>query len=148
LLDLSSSEVGQGEVDAINYDKLLDLSSAEVGRDEQKAIDDALKTDVTTTITPPPPSPSPSPPPPPPPPPTNTDTDTDTSGGNLLALLALLCGDQQPAKQKQAAADEPFVEFDWSKPFQVNPFATPTTTPKMYEGGSIDELLELLQRRG
>jgi len=144
LLKLSSAEAGDTEVDAINYDKLLDLSSAEVGRDEQKAIDDALKTDVTTTITPPPPSP----PPPPPPPPTNTDTDTDTSGGNLLALLALLGGDQQPAKQKQAAADEPFVEFDWSKPFQVNPFATPTTAPKMYEGGSIDELLELLQRRG
>jgi hypothetical protein len=146
LLDLSSAEAGDTEVDAVNYDKLLDLSSAEVGKDEQKAIDDALKTDVTTTITPPPPSPPP--PPPPPPPPTNTDTDTDTSGGNLLALLALLGGDQQPVKQKQAVADDPYVEFDWSKPFQVNPFATPTTAPKMYEGGSIDELLELLQRRG
>jgi hypothetical protein len=66
----------------------------------------------------------------------------------LLALLALLGGEQQPVKQKQAVADDPFVEFDWSKPFQVNPFATPTTAPKMYEGGSIDELLELLQRRG
>jgi hypothetical protein len=79
---------------------------------------------------------------------TKTDTDTDTSGGNLLALLSLLGGEQQPAKQKQAVSDDPYVEFDWSKPFQVNPFATPTTTPKMYEGGSIDELLELLQRRG
>jgi hypothetical protein len=79
---------------------------------------------------------------------TKTDTDTDTSGGNLLALLSLLGGEQQPAKQKQAVSDDPYVEFDWSKPFQVNPFATPTTAPKMYEGGSIDELLELLQRRG
>ena len=49
LEDLSSAEVGQGEVDAINYDKLLDLSSAEVGEDEKKAVDDALKTDITTT---------------------------------------------------------------------------------------------------
>ena len=41
LFDLSSEEVGQGEVDAINDDALLGLSSSEVGEGEQKAIDEA-----------------------------------------------------------------------------------------------------------
>jgi hypothetical protein len=45
LLDLSSAEVGQGEQDAINNDALLGLSSTEVGEDEQKAIDEAESTD-------------------------------------------------------------------------------------------------------
>ena len=44
LLDLSSEEVGQGEVDAINDDALLDLSSAEVGEGEQKAINESEST--------------------------------------------------------------------------------------------------------
>lgn len=159
--DMSSAEVGQGEQDAIdqaNLDALLGLSSAEVGKDEQKAVDDALaaintttgggsggakisggastgtKTPATTPTTTPVTTP--------------VTTPTDTSSGNLLGLLALLGGDQQPAQQKKTVAEEPYVEFDWSKPFQINPFATPTTAPKMYEGGSIDELLELLQRRG
>lgn len=152
LLNLSSADVGQGETDAINYDALLGLSSAEVGQGEQKAIDDATNTGdtatggtggtqtATSTGTQ-----------------TNTGTNTganvntqaaDDSGANLLTLLALMGSGQRPQQQKQAPAEDPYVDFDWSKPFQINPFATQTTTPKMYGGGSIDELLELLQHRG
>jgi hypothetical protein len=52
LLDLSSEEVGQGEVDAINDDALLDLSSPEVGEGELKAIADAESTNDDGTCKP------------------------------------------------------------------------------------------------
>ena len=73
----------------------------------------------------------------------------DTSSGfDILSLLALMGGEQQPAQQKQEVNDDPFVEFDFNSPFRVNPFAPRSPTPRMAEGGSIDELLELLQYRG
>lgn len=152
LLNLSSAEVGQGEKDAIDYDALLGLSSAEVGQGEKDAIDAALNTGAvstggvktttggggtTNTAT------------------TNTTTTApvtkaaDTSSGvDILSLLALMGGEQKPAQQKQEVNNDPFVEFDFNSPFQVNPFAPRSPTPRMAEGGSIDELLELLQYRG
>jgi hypothetical protein len=146
LLNLSSAEVGQGEKDAIDYDALLGLSSAEVGQGEKDAIDAALNTGAvstggaktttgggtTNTTT------------------TNTTTKAaDTSSGvDILSLLALMGGEQKPVQQKQEVNDDPFVEFDFNSPFRVNPFAPRSPTPRMAEGGSIDELLELLQYRG
>jgi hypothetical protein len=151
LLNLSSAEVGQGEKDAIDYDALLGLSSAEVGQGEKDAIDAALNTGAvstggvktttgggtTNTAT------------------TNTTTTApvtkaaDTSSGvDILSLLALMGGEQKPVQQKPEVNDDPFVEFDFNSPFRVNPFAPRSPTPRMAEGGSIDELLELLQYRG
>jgi hypothetical protein len=72
----------------------------------------------------------------------------DSSGFNLLSLLALMGGEQKPVQQKPEVNDDPFVAFDFNRPFQVNPFAQNPPTPRMAEGGSIDELLELLQYRG
>ena len=146
LLGLSSAEAGQDEVDAINNDALLNLSSAEVGQGELDAIDAALNTGAvstggaktttgggtTNTTT------------------TNTTTKAaDTSSGvDILSLLALMGGEQKPVQQKPEVNDDPFVEFDFNSPFRVNPFAPRSPTPRMAEGGSIDELLELLQYRG
>jgi hypothetical protein len=48
------------------------------------------------------------------------------------------------AAKEESIPEEPAVPFDWTKPLQTDPFAA----PKMAEGGSIDELLELLQHRG
>jgi hypothetical protein len=82
---------------------------------------------------------------------TNTTTTkaADTSSGfDLLSLLALMGGEQKPVEKKQEVNNDPFVAFDFNRPFQVNPFAQNTPTPRMAEGGSIDELLELLQYRG
>ena len=81
---------------------------------------------------------------------TNTTTKAaDTSSGvDILSLLALMGGEQKPVQQKQEVNDDPFVEFDFNSPFRVNPFAPRSPTPRMAEGGSIDELLELLQYRG
>ena len=72
----------------------------------------------------------------------------DSSGFDLLSLLALMGGEQKPVPQKPEVNDDPFVAFDFNRPFQVNPFAQNPPTPRMAEGGSIDELLELLQYRG
>jgi hypothetical protein len=84
---------------------------------------------------------------------TNTNTTTtkaadDSSGVDILGLLALMGGGQKPVQQKPEVNDDPFVEFDFNSPFRVNPFAPRSPTPRMAEGGSIDELLELLQYRG
>jgi hypothetical protein len=148
LLNLSSAEVGQGEKDAIDYDALLGLSSAEVGQGEKDAIDAALNTGAVstggaktttgagTTNT----APTTTPP--------AAKAADDSSGFNLLSLLALMGGEQKPVQQKPEVNDDPFVAFDFNRPFQVNPFAQNPPTPRMAEGGSIDELLELLQYRG
>ena len=73
----------------------------------------------------------------------------DTSSGfDILSLLALMGGEQKPAKQEEEVNNEPFVAFDFNSPFRVNPFAPNPPTPRMAEGGSIDELLEMLQYRG
>lgn len=66
----------------------------------------------------------------------------------LLGLLALMGMGQPPATPQKSVPDEPFVVFDWNKPLQIDPFAASATNPKMAEGGSIDELLAMLQRRG
>jgi hypothetical protein len=81
---------------------------------------------------------------------TNTTTKAadDASGVDILSLLALMGGEQRPVQQKPEVNDDPFVAFDFNRPFQVNPFAQNPPTPRMAEGGSIDELLELLQYRG
>ena len=148
LLNLSSAEVGQGEKDAIDYDALLGLSSAEVGQGEKDAIDAALNTGAVstggaktttgagTTNT----APTTTPP--------AAKAADDSSGFNLLSLLALMGGEQKPVQQKPEVNDDPFVAFDFNRPFQVNPFAQNPPTPRMAGGGSIDELLELLQYRG
>jgi hypothetical protein len=79
---------------------------------------------------------------------TTTKAADDSSGFDLLSLLALMGGGQKPVQQKQEVNNDPFVAFDFNRPFQVNPFAQNPPTPRMAEGGSIDELLELLQYRG
>jgi hypothetical protein len=66
----------------------------------------------------------------------------------LLALLALMSGGQQPPAEEEAVPEEVVVPFDWTKPLQTDPFAPNTAGPKMAVGGSIDELLEMLQQRG
>jgi hypothetical protein len=148
LLNLSSAEVGQGEKDAIDYDALLGLSSAEVGQGEKDAIDAALNTGAVstggaktttgagTTNT----APTTTPP--------AVKAADNSSGFDLLSLLALMGGEQKPVQQKPEVSNDPFVAFDFNRPFQVNPFAQNPPTPRMAGGGSIDELLELLQYRG
>lgn len=71
------------------------------------------------------------------------------SGGlNLGALLALLGTGQG----QQAPTAPPVVDIgeqlDLESPLQTNPFAKKQTQSKMAEGGSIDDLLALLQQRG
>ena len=88
---------------------------------------------------------------------TGSWTTVQTSGGlNIPALLAImggLGGDQQ-AQQPQIETYDPgkgFEYFDWeSDPFapKTKEKTNPTAQPKMAEGGSIDELLEILRRSG
>lgn len=144
LLGLSSAEAGQGEKDAIDYDALLGLSSAEVGQGEKDAIDTALSTAPVTTkpvttapVTTAPVTTAPV-----------TKAADAPSGFDLGSLLALMGGEQKPAKKPEEVTNEPFVAFDFNSPFRVNPFAPNPPTPRMAEGGSIDELLEMLQYRG
>jgi hypothetical protein len=145
LFGLSSAEAGQGEKDAIDYDALLGLSSAEVGQGEKDAIDTALSTAPVTTkpvttkpvTTAPVTTASPA-----------TKAADTSSGFDLGSLLALMGGEQKPAKKPEEVDKDPFVAFDFNRPFQVNPFAQNPPTPRMAGGGSIDELLELIQYRG
>ena len=89
------------------------------------------------------------PPPPPPKPPVDPKppvTPTPSQGLDLNALLALLAADQQ------APTATPVVDIgeqlDLGAPLETNPFAKQQTQSKMAEGGSIDDLLALLQQRG
>lgn len=71
------------------------------------------------------------------------------SGGlNLGALMALLGQGQG----QQAPTPPPVVDIgeqlDLEEALQTNPFAKKKTQSKMAEGGSIDDLLALLQQRG
>jgi hypothetical protein len=68
---------------------------------------------------------------------------------DLSGLLALLgSGRRQAPRPEDTTSEDPYVTFDWSKPLQTNPFASQGEAPKMAEGGSIDELLDMLQYRG
>ena len=65
---------------------------------------------------------------------------------SLLALLGMTGGNQQPAQQ--AIPEEAVVPFDWTRPLETDPFAPKTPATTMAAGGSIDELLALLQQKG
>lgn len=77
---------------------------------------------------------------------------------SMLSLLGLLggggggmgggSGGGGARSAEESTPEEPAVPFDWTDPLQTDPFAIKTPTPKMAEGGSIDELLEMLQRKG
>jgi len=71
-----------------------------------------------------------------------------TSGLDLGSLIALLGA----AGGSEAATPPQLVDIgsqlDLESPLQTNPFARSQTQSKMAEGGSIDDLLELLQQRG
>lgn len=77
----------------------------------------------------------------------STVTGGGSSGLDLGALLALL-----GASDQQKPPSIPLVDIgeqlDLEAPLQTNPFAKKQTQSKMAEGGSIDDLLALLQQRG
>lgn len=66
------------------------------------------------------------------------------------ALMALLGG--QTGQTQQQPTPIPTVDIgeqlDLEAALQTNPFAKKQTQPKMASGGSIDDLLALLQQRG
>jgi hypothetical protein len=72
---------------------------------------------------------------------------TTSQGLDLNALLALLAADQQQAPTATPVVDIG-EQLDLGSPLETNPFAKKQTQPKMAEGGSIDDLLALLQQRG
>jgi len=88
---------------------------------------------------------------------TGGSTVVQTGGGlNIAALMAIMGGmggNQQP-QQAQIETYDPgkgFEYFDWeSDPFapKTKDKTNPTGQPKMAEGGSVDEILEILRRSG
>jgi hypothetical protein len=66
---------------------------------------------------------------------------------SLLALLSLTGGGQQAAPTPPPTVDIG-PQLDLEAPLEVNPFARTQTQPKMATGGSIDDLLAMLQQRG
>lgn len=67
---------------------------------------------------------------------------------NLLKLMGLIEGSQQP--QPMLAPEQPVDigqagNFDAFGTFDTSPFAKTANPPKMYQGGSIDEILNLLR---
>ena len=72
---------------------------------------------------------------------------TTPQGLDLSALLALLAADQQQAPTATPVVDIG-EQLDLESPLETNPFAKKQTQSKMAEGGSIDDLLALLQQRG
>lgn len=79
-----------------------------------------------------------------------TATAGGTSGMNLMGLLALLGA--EGGGQSTAPTPPPTVDIgeqlDLEGALETNPFARKQTQPKMATGGSIDDLLAMLQQRG
>jgi hypothetical protein len=130
-----------GDTITINSDgSIVDYTEAPIGNLPGETPAPAPAPPPPKSVAPAPPAPSPPPPAPAP---------TPDSGVDLSALLALLGGGQRRApRAEDTTSEEPYVAFDWTKPLQTSPFASQGAAPKMAEGGSIDELLELLQYRG
>ena len=86
--------------------------------------------------------------------PTGGNAAAQPGGGlNIPALLAIMSGLNQPQQQVQQTQEpaQDFQYFDWSAdPFapKTNDKTNPSTQPKMAEGGSVDEILEILRRSG
>ena len=68
------------------------------------------------------------------------------AGGDMSALLALLGSSQ--AAPKEAPVVGEITPFDVAGELETNPFHKADTKTKMATGGSIDDLLALLQQRG
>jgi len=79
-----------------------------------------------------------------------TATAGGTSGMDLMGLLALLGA--EGGGQSTAPTPPPTVDIgeqlDLEGALETNPFARKQTQPKMATGGSIDDLLAMLQQRG
>jgi len=64
-----------------------------------------------------------------------------------MALFALLASLGEPAATPAPVVDNaPSEPFDFTSEFEVNPFAKKQSASKMAQGGSIDELLDILRR--
>lgn len=81
-----------------------------------------------------------------------TPTTPSTTTGNQLDLQSLLALLGAAGGTGQGATPPPTVDigtqFDIDSPLETNPFAKQQTHSKMATGGSIDDLLALLQQRG
>ena len=78
---------------------------------------------------------------------TKTAADTTTAAPNM-ALFALLAsmGNQQAPAPAPVIDSTPSEPFDFTSEFEVNPYAKQRSASKMAQGGSIDELLDILRR--
>ena len=77
----------------------------------------------------------------------NTGANT-TAAPNNMALFALLAsmGNQQAPAPAPVIDTTPSEPFDFTSEFEVNPYAKQRSASKMAQGGSIDELLDILRR--
>lgn len=78
----------------------------------------------------------------------NTNTNTAAPTAPNMALFALLAslGNQQAPAPAPVIDSTPSEPFDFTSEFEVNPYAKRRSASKMAQGGSIDELLDILRR--
>jgi hypothetical protein len=79
---------------------------------------------------------------------TTTTTTTTAPAAPNMALFALLAslGNQQAPAPAPVIDTTPSEPFDFTSEFEVNPYAKQRSASKMAQGGSIDELLDILRR--
>jgi len=78
----------------------------------------------------------------------NANTATTAPTAPNMALFALLAslGNQQAPAPAPVIDNTPSEPFDFTSEFEVNPYAKQRSASKMAQGGSIDELLDILRR--